>query len=72
MPLVDVFGDRTIARKIQVNQSGITLQIVPRVAQRGRKEPDVSRLLDRVVEVERVRVRGRDDCEQNHVVCYIR
>ena len=67
MSLVDVFSDRTIGRKIQVNQSGITLQIVPRVAQRGRNEPDVARLLDRVVEVERVRVRVRDNREQNHV-----
>ena len=28
----------------------------------GRQEPDVAWLLDRVVEVERVRVRVRDDC----------
>ena len=46
-------------------------QIVPRIEQKDRQEPNVARLLDRVVEVERVRVRGRDDCEQNHVACYI-
>ena len=45
---------------------------MPRIVQRGRQEPDVAWLLDRVVEVERVRVSGGDDCEQNHVVCYIR
>ena len=37
-------------------------KIVPRVVQGNRQQPDVARLLDRVVEVERVRVRGRDDC----------
>ena len=40
----------------------ILCKIIPRVVQRSRQEPDVARLLDRVVEVERVRVRGRDDC----------
>ena len=46
-------------------------QVMPRVAQRGRQEPYVVRFLNRVVEVERVRVRGRDDCEQNHVAIHI-
>ena len=40
---------------------------MPRVVQKGRQEPDVAWLLDRVVEVERVRVQGCDDREQNHV-----
>ena len=44
---------------------------MPRVVQRGRQEPDIVWLFDWVDEVERVRVRGRDDCEQNHVAIHI-
>ena len=40
---------------------------MPRVVQRGRQEPDVAWLFDRVLEVQSVRVRVRDDCKQNHV-----
>ena len=43
-------------------------QIVPRVVQRGGQEPNGAWFLDRVVEVQRMRVRVCDDCEQNHVV----
>ena len=46
-------------------------QGMPRVLQRGRKEPDIVWFFDWVVEVECVRVRGRDDCEQNHVAIHI-
>ena len=40
---------------------------MPRVVQRGGQEPDGVWLIDRVAEVQRVRVRGCDDREQNHV-----
>ena len=43
---------------------------MPRVVQRGRQESDVVWFLNRVVEVQSVRVRGRDDCEQNHVAIH--
>ena len=60
MPLVDVFDDFSSCKRPE-SQSGVSFQIVPRVAQRGRQEPDVARLLDRVIEVQSVRVRSCED-----------
>ena len=50
--------------------SSYIFQVIPRVVQRGRQESDVVWFLNRVVEVQSVRVRGRDDCEQNHVAIH--
>ena len=60
-------GECFVSCKIKVNQRGVLFQIVPRSVQRGGQEPDGVWLLNRVVEVQRVRVRGCDDREQNHV-----
>ena len=70
MPWGEGFGECFVSVKIEVNYRGVLFQIVPRVVQRGRQESDVVWFLNRVVEVECVRVRGRDDCKQNHVAIH--
>ena len=71
MPWGEGFGECFVSVKIEVNYRGVLFQIVPRVVQRGRQESDVVWFFNRVVEVQSVRVRGRDDCEQNHVAIHI-
>ena len=59
MPFDEGSVECFVSCKIKVNHRGVLFQIVPRVVQRGRQEPDVAWLLDRVVEVQSVRVRVR-------------
>ena len=55
-------GECFVSCKIKVNHRGVLFQVMPRVVQRGRQKSDVAWLLDRVIEVQSVRVRVRDDC----------
>ena len=62
MPWAEGFGEFFVSCKIKVKHRGVLFQVVPRIVQRGRQEPYVAWLLDRLVEAESVRVRGCEDC----------